>query len=484
VEITDERTGEIHDYQRKAGVQSAELFLPADAPEWATDRAKLWNAAEQSEKRKNSTVAREFEVTLPSELSADQRRELTREFARELVKRHGFAVDVAIHAPGKDGDSKNHHAHILCTTRKLTPEGFTEKTRELDDRATGAAEVTHWREQWAGLTNAALERAGHAERVDHRTLEAQGIDREAGVHLGPTATAIERRGEVSEKTQHHQERQAATAAKVADLAQQLHQVEGSISQLTHGLAVGAQMVAAAEAEIARQKPAGIDPRSRYHPDNIAKREAQEAQEAATAAKKPAPRVAPKIEPKAVERVRPVAPQPKPTPQQEARAQKAQKLAELAALPLGDQGKVFDYTLTKFTQIRQEKLNRVSAKVLKRQERRGKALQAVFNSRPPEPTGMLATFKRGAYERAMDALEPIYQKARKLAKQAEALTQKVAAAAKQAHSWAYSKLQKSDPGLVQRVETHRYDERMEASRRQRVEREAQKAIKGPDKGISR
>lgn len=215
VEITDERTGEIHDYQRKAGVESAELFLPAGAPEWATDRAKLWNAAEQSEKRKNSTVAREFEVALPSELSADQRRELAHDFARELVKRHGFAVDVAIHAPGKDGDSKNHHAHILCTTRKLTAEGFTEKTRELDDRATGAAEVTHWRERWAGLTNAALERAGHAERVDHRTLEAQGIDREAGIHLGPTATAIERRGEVSEKTQHHQERQQEAAGKVA-----------------------------------------------------------------------------------------------------------------------------------------------------------------------------------------------------------------------------------------------------------------------------
>ena len=213
-EITDERTGEIHDYQRKAGVESAELFLPAGAPEWATDRAKLWNAAEQSEKRKNSTVAREFEVALPSELSADQRRELAHDFARELVKRHGFAVDVAIHAPGKDGDSKNHHAHILCTTRKLTAEGFIEKTRELDDRATGAAEVTHWREQWAGLTNAALERAGHAERVDHRSLEAQGIDRDAGVHLGPTATAIERRGEVSEKNQNHQARQAEAALKV------------------------------------------------------------------------------------------------------------------------------------------------------------------------------------------------------------------------------------------------------------------------------
>ena len=121
------RTGEIHDYRRKAGVESAELFLPDGAPEWATDRAKLWNAAEQSEKRKNSTVAREFEVALPSELSADQRRKLAHDFAREVVKRHGFAVDVAIHAPGKEGDTRNHHAHILCTTRKLTAEGFTEK---------------------------------------------------------------------------------------------------------------------------------------------------------------------------------------------------------------------------------------------------------------------------------------------------------------------------------------------------------------------
>jgi ATP-dependent exoDNAse (exonuclease V) alpha subunit len=184
VEITDERTGEIHDYRRKAGIESAELFLPDGAPEWATDRAKLWNAAEQSEKRKNSTVAREFEVALPSELSADQRRELAHDFARELVKRHGFAVDVAIHAPGKEGDTRNHHAHILCTTRRLTAEGFTEKTRELDDRAEGAAEVTHWREQWAGLTNAALERAGQAVRVDHRSLEVQGIDREPAIHLG------------------------------------------------------------------------------------------------------------------------------------------------------------------------------------------------------------------------------------------------------------------------------------------------------------
>jgi hypothetical protein len=216
-EITDERTGEIHDYRRKSGVESAELFLPAGAPEWATDRAKLWNAAEQSETRKNSTVAREFEVALPAELSADQRRELAHEFTAALVKKYEFAADCAIHLPGKNGDSQNHHAHILCSTRKLTAEGFTAKTRELDDRATGAAHVVECRELFANMTNAALERAGHAVRVDHRSLEAQGIDRDAGIHLGPSATAIERRGEVSEKTQHHQERQAEAAGKVAAL---------------------------------------------------------------------------------------------------------------------------------------------------------------------------------------------------------------------------------------------------------------------------
>jgi len=93
--ITDNRTGEHHDYSRKGGVVSAVLFLPKNSPDWATDRAALWNAAEASEKRKNSTVAREFEIALPSELSAASRQALAYRFAHELVKRHGCAADVA-----------------------------------------------------------------------------------------------------------------------------------------------------------------------------------------------------------------------------------------------------------------------------------------------------------------------------------------------------------------------------------------------------
>ena len=190
--IIDERTGVLHDYQRRRGVEAAFLLLPASAPDWASDRAGLWNAAEQAETRKNSTVAREFEIALPAELDAEQRQRLAADFARELVARHGCAADVAIHRPGRAGDSRNHHAHILLTTRRLTAAGFTEKTRELDDLKSG--EIGRWRARFAEVQNERLREAGVEARVDHRSLEAQVIDREATIHLGPAATALERRG--------------------------------------------------------------------------------------------------------------------------------------------------------------------------------------------------------------------------------------------------------------------------------------------------
>ena len=192
VRIADERTGVIHDYRRRHGVETAVLVLPANAPDWADDRAALWNAAEQAETRKNSTVAREFEIALPSELDTGQRQRLAVDFARELVERHGCAADVAIHQPRRDGDRRNHHAHILLTTRRLTAAGFTVKTRELDDLKTG--EIGRWRERFAAVQNERLREAGSEFLVDHRSLEVQGSAREATIHLGPTATALERRG--------------------------------------------------------------------------------------------------------------------------------------------------------------------------------------------------------------------------------------------------------------------------------------------------
>ena len=232
VEITDERTGEIHDYTRKGGVESAAVILPDNAPEWARDRAQLWNAAEQAEKRKNSTVAREFEIALPAELSPAEREKLAHDFARELVNRHGMAADVAIHAPGKEGDNRNHHAHILLTTRRLGPDGLGEKTRELDDQKTGKELVKQWRERFATLQNERLREAGHAVQVDHRSHAERGLEAEPTRHLGPTASAIERRtGERSRKGQQHDQDALERLARAKALGELERQEKASAASI-------------------------------------------------------------------------------------------------------------------------------------------------------------------------------------------------------------------------------------------------------------
>ena len=302
--ITDERTGEIHDYTRKGGVQSATLIVPAKAAAWANDRGVIWNAAEQAEKRKNSTVAREFEIALPSELSPAERQRLAVDFARELVARHGCAADVAIHAPGKEGDNRNHHAHILLTTRRLTPEGMGEKTRELDDQKTGKELVTQWRERFATLQNERLREAGQAVRVSHLSHADRGLDEMPSWHLGPAATAIERRTGQRSRIGQDYDRAASERLRKAQEAGQLEReaqaVDRSIIDLTGDLqaalrerdkAQEAQRLADFEAQTTanaaafkaqRAAATGIDPRSRYHPDNIAAREAADRAAAQTA----------------------------------------------------------------------------------------------------------------------------------------------------------------------------------------------------------
>ena len=66
-------------------------------------------------------------MALPAEISAAERRRLAVDFAREMANREGCAVDVAIHAPHREGDQRNHHAHILRTTRKVADVGLGAK---------------------------------------------------------------------------------------------------------------------------------------------------------------------------------------------------------------------------------------------------------------------------------------------------------------------------------------------------------------------
>jgi len=195
--LVDARTGLVFDYSRRRGVLHAEIVAPEDAPAWMRDRAQLWNAVEAAEKRKDAQLARDIELALPHELAPAERCELVRGFVRAVFVSAGMVADVALHAPGEHGDQRNHHAHIMLTMRRIEGDGFGAKERAWND----AALLETWRAVWAEHVNQALDLAGQSARVDHRRLEAQGIERAPGIHLGPAVIDMQRRGEATERAE-------------------------------------------------------------------------------------------------------------------------------------------------------------------------------------------------------------------------------------------------------------------------------------------
>ncbi len=206
--IHDERTGRTYDHTDRQGVMHKEIVLPARFAgadmSWAAERSALWNAAESVEKRMDARVAREYLVAVPIELTHPQRVDMVRGFAQELAERYGFAVDTVIHAPRDfpGSDPRNFHAHLLATTREVSPEGLGKKTTlDLNDdnrRKLGLGpavrELFYVRQRWAEVANLALESAHVAARIDHRSLAAQGITREPKLWIPRIPYEIERRG--------------------------------------------------------------------------------------------------------------------------------------------------------------------------------------------------------------------------------------------------------------------------------------------------
>lgn len=173
--LVDERTGQSYDYSHKGHVEHTEIMAPDGAPGWVHDRSELWNRVEAGEKRKDAQLAREMEITLPRELTPEECKGLVRSFVAEQFVSRGMVADIAIHRPKASDGGEQPHAHVMLTMRSLDPEGqgFGPKVREWNN----VALLEGWREAWAGAANRALEHAGKDERIDHRTLEAQGIDR-------------------------------------------------------------------------------------------------------------------------------------------------------------------------------------------------------------------------------------------------------------------------------------------------------------------
>ncbi len=197
--LHDERLDRDHDFTNKDGVVHSEVMLPEGAPEEFADREKLWNAVEAAEKRKDAQLSREVEFAIPRELTKEQGIELARDFAEVEFVEKGMIADLNVHWDiGADGQPKP-HAHVMLTMREVGKDGFGTKVREWNK----ASQVEQWRERWAEHVNERLAELDIDARIDHRSLEAQGIALEPQDKIGPAASRMGVRGLEAERIEEH-----------------------------------------------------------------------------------------------------------------------------------------------------------------------------------------------------------------------------------------------------------------------------------------
>lgn len=200
--LVDERTGEVKNYANRSGVVSSHLVMP-EGTTWAPTRGELWNSVEAAEKRKDSCVAIEHVIALPSELTSAQREKLALAYCRDLAKRHGSAVDVSLHAPDKAGDNRNWHMHVMRSTRVVTGNGLGAKCDDQKAGRKAREQLQFERKRWEQACNAALKAAGHEARIDHRSNRERGLQELPTQKEGPTATQMKRAGVRSERVHYN-----------------------------------------------------------------------------------------------------------------------------------------------------------------------------------------------------------------------------------------------------------------------------------------
>jgi hypothetical protein len=303
VSLEDERLGKTFDYTRRRGVLHTEIRTPDQTPDWMRDRGQLFNAIEKAEKRKDSQLVRSIDIALPCELTLQHNVELVRNFVDAQYVSRGMIADFAIHAPGRKGDIRNVHVHILLTTREIAGPGFGPKVREWN----GKNELLEWRKAWADHANRILEREGFEERIDHRSLSDQGIDREPTSHVGPTGKEMEERGDVSDRAQKNRDIKA-TNDNIELLKKELAESDKRLAELK-------QQLVAERTEQIQQTVRAVD--AAYDKAEQGGRQA------------PVPERPPKPEPPALaKQPEPRAPAPRrPRPSAAERIQQAQKIVQ-------------------------------------------------------------------------------------------------------------------------------------------------------------
>ncbi|APV37801.1 MobQ family relaxase [Acinetobacter soli] len=211
--------GKEQDYTKKTGVEHTKIYAPENTNPDLLNRQKLWNTVEKVENRKNSLLAREFEIAFPQELNQEQRQNLLDELCQGIVKKHGVVVDAAIHAPHVEGgsDDRNYHAHIMFTTRAISKTGEFEAKKYRDfSRDDGTKTVSQWRSDFADLVNDQLEAIGSKERVSHLSYEDLGNGLEATKHEGYEVTQLRRQGIKTEISLENDAIKQRNAEKIRD----------------------------------------------------------------------------------------------------------------------------------------------------------------------------------------------------------------------------------------------------------------------------
>ena len=217
--LYSDRYGETSDYTSKCGVICSEILLPANAPPEFANRQTLWNSLETAEKNKNAQLAYSFDIALQNEFSLDENIDLARHFLSENFVARGMIADFAVHEADKEeGGIPNPHFHVLCPIRPLNQDGTwgdkQHRVYRLDEDGNRITDengkdvfdavpttdwgrpetLDHWRQEWADLCNRKFEEKGLADRIDHRSYEAQGIALLPQVHEGPAVRQMEAKG--------------------------------------------------------------------------------------------------------------------------------------------------------------------------------------------------------------------------------------------------------------------------------------------------
>lgn len=213
--LHDERLGRSHDFSNKAGVVHSEVMLSEGADEQWRDRERLWNDVEAAELRKDAQLSREVEFAIPREMTQEQGIELARDFVQAEFVDRGMIADLNVHWDiGADGLAKP-HAHVMLTMREIRigEDGSAEFGAKVRDWNRTEL-LTHWREAWAEHVNTRLAELDIDARVDHRTLEAQGIDLEPQHKIGPAASRIAAEGLEADRLAEHIEIARSNGEKI------------------------------------------------------------------------------------------------------------------------------------------------------------------------------------------------------------------------------------------------------------------------------